>query len=73
MRKFEKEFRADNPQTIGENDKEFDNANYIEWLENKLMESIVNGKTNNCEDCGKVLEAGTVFCSARCRMSYYSD
>lgn len=40
MRKFEKEFRAENPQTVGETDKEFDNANYTEWLEQKVVKFI---------------------------------
>lgn len=34
--KFEKEFRADHPETIGETDKEFDLDNYREWLEKQL-------------------------------------
>lgn len=34
--KFEKEFRADHPETIGETDKEFDLDNYKDWLEQKL-------------------------------------
>lgn len=33
--KFEKEFRNDNPQTIGETDSHFDLHNYNEWLESK--------------------------------------
>lgn len=35
--KFENEFRADNPETIGETDKEFDLDNYKDWLEQKLV------------------------------------
>lgn len=33
---FEKEFRKDYPETIGEMDKEFDHYNYTEWLEKQL-------------------------------------
>ena len=42
MRKFEKEFRAENPQTVGETDREFDNANYTEWLEQKVVKFITS-------------------------------
>jgi len=35
--KFEKEFRADHPETIGETDREFDIDNYKDWLEQKLV------------------------------------
>jgi len=34
--KFEEQFRAENPQTIGEADKHYDLENYKEWLEEKL-------------------------------------
>jgi len=33
---FEKEFRADHPETVGETDKEFDQYNYMLWLERQL-------------------------------------
>ena len=33
--KFEKQFRDENPQTVGETDGYFDLGNYNEWLENK--------------------------------------
>ena len=36
MRKFEKEFRLQHPETIGETDKDFDNYNYTEFLESVL-------------------------------------
>ena len=45
MKKFEEEFRLGHPETKDETDKEFDNANYTEWLEKKLSNSnteIVN-------------------------------
>ncbi len=31
--KYEKEFRAEHPETIGEKDSAFDMHNYYEWLE----------------------------------------
>ena len=39
MKKFEEEFRLGHPETKDETDKEFDNANYTEWLEKKLSNS----------------------------------
>ena len=42
--KYEKEFREAHPETIGETDKQFDQSNYVEWLElyveNKLILSL---------------------------------
>lgn len=43
MWKFEKQFREEKPETIGETDKHFDLDNYKDWLENKL-EKIYNQK-----------------------------
>lgn len=40
--KFEKQFRAENPQTVGETDKHFDLDNYKDWLESKLEWIDVN-------------------------------
>lgn len=37
MYKFEKEFRKEMPQTIGETDSHFDLDNYKDWLEQKLI------------------------------------
>jgi hypothetical protein len=37
--KYEKEFRKDNPETIGETDKHFDLDNYKDWLEVELKEA----------------------------------
>lgn len=34
--KFEKEFRKEHPETLGETDRDFDRANYIDWLEQKI-------------------------------------
>ena len=41
MYKYEKQFRAENPQTIGETDQQFDISNYKDWLERKLEEKEV--------------------------------
>ena len=38
MYKYEKEFRKENPQTIGETDKHFDLDNYKDWLEEQLTD-----------------------------------
>lgn len=38
MYKFEKQFRGENPQTIGETDRHFDLDNYKDWLELKLTQ-----------------------------------
>ena len=37
--KFEKEFRLDKPETIGETDRRFDLDNYKDWLEFQLAEA----------------------------------
>jgi len=38
----------------------------------KLTIPDVSGSNSNkCEECGKELESGTVFCSADCRIHYY--
>lgn len=39
MFRYEKQFRKDNPQTIGETDSIFDLDNYKDWLEEKLEEN----------------------------------
>jgi hypothetical protein len=69
MKKFEKEFRSERPETIGEKDKEFDNQNYIEWLEQKIsvipvVTYCIHEKTefqkircNICLDCGEIIES----------------
>lgn len=36
MYKYEKQFREENPETVGETDKHFDLSNYKDWLESKL-------------------------------------
>ncbi|WP_088656031.1 hypothetical protein [Geofilum rhodophaeum] len=41
MYQFEKQFRLENPQTIGEEDSVFDLENYKDWLEQKLIQSGV--------------------------------
>jgi hypothetical protein len=40
MYKYEKQFRAENPQTIEETDQQFDLSNYKDWLERKLEDAI---------------------------------
>jgi hypothetical protein len=42
--KFEKQFREENPQTIGETDRHFDLDNYKDWLESKLSWICVDEK-----------------------------
>ena len=32
---------------------------------------VSGSDSNKCEECGKELESGTVFCSADCRIHYY--
>jgi ferric-dicitrate binding protein FerR (iron transport regulator) len=41
MYQFEKQFRLENPQTVGETDSHFDLDNYKDWLEQKLIASNV--------------------------------
>ena len=45
MYKYEEQFRAENPQTIGETDKSFDLDNYKDWLEKKL-DAITPNRTS---------------------------
>jgi hypothetical protein len=40
------------------------NDDYVHWLERQV-------KNNTCNECGKELDSGTVFCSYDCRMHYY--
>ena len=40
MFKFEKQFRRDKPETIGETDSIFDLDNYKDWLDEKLQNCI---------------------------------
>jgi len=37
---YEKQFREDNPQTVGEQDPIFDLDNYKDWLEEKLEQNL---------------------------------
>ena len=39
---FRKQYRKECPETIGETDREFDNANYIEWLEKELEATSIS-------------------------------
>jgi len=45
MYKYEEQFRAENPQTIGEIDQQFDLSNYKDWLEKKL-DAITPNRTS---------------------------
>ena len=47
MYKYEKEFREENPQTIGETDRQYDLSNYKDWLERKLEDTIKKLIENN--------------------------
>ena len=40
--KYEKEFRAAHPETVGESDGWFDISNYAEWLEDSFIASEVD-------------------------------
>ncbi len=61
--KFEKQFREDNPQTVGETDKHFDLDNYKDWLDNqhenileqrdKLVEALQNTTIMYKQHCDK--------------------
>ena len=44
MKKFDKAFRRENPQTIGETDSHFDLSNYTEWLERKIIDIDTKNK-----------------------------
>ena len=39
MYQFEKQFRLEKPETIGEEDSVFDLENYKDWIEQKLIQS----------------------------------
>lgn len=40
MWKYEKQFRAEKPETINESDRHFDLDNYKDWLEEKLSNLV---------------------------------
>jgi hypothetical protein len=40
MRQFEKEYRAEMPETIGETDRAFDDQNYSEFLERWIVKLL---------------------------------
>lgn len=61
MLKFEKEFRKEKPETIGETDKHFDLANYAEWLDAKFEKS---------NDCIKTLIDAIEFVSTEYNANY---
>lgn len=35
--------------------------------------NMLADSSNRCNECGKEIESGTVFCSPDCRRHYYSD
>ena len=41
MYRFEKQFRLEKPETVGETDSHFDLDNYKDWLEEKLIQAGV--------------------------------
>ena len=69
MTELYKQFKKEKPETVGETDKEFDQSNYIDWLEAKLqgqtlpLDSLsvssfcrlprINCFSGICETCGK--------------------
>lgn len=48
--KYDKEFRADHPETVGEIDTQFDTSNYVEWLEKKYGELLIEQNAPTLED-----------------------
>lgn len=38
---------------------------------NFVLADVIGSNANKCEECGKELESGTVFCSADCKIHYY--
>ena len=51
MRQFEKEYRAEMPETIGETDRAFDDQNYSEFLERWILKLLATPAVINafCE------------------------
>lgn len=45
-----KEFKHAHPETVGESDKAFDDSNYIDWLENKVLNSDYSKSNQTVED-----------------------
>jgi hypothetical protein len=68
--KYEKEFRADHPETIGETDKELDLDNYKDWAELKIEKlfsmHFVSISLPECTNCGKRMKLAAYQC--RCGM-----
>ena len=64
---FEKEFRADHPETIGETDREFDLYNYLLWLEKQLkncnLQNVSNNEVAVCPRCASKDVIWTVYCN----------
>ena len=43
----------------------------LDFMKTAAVEKL-NKKTNTCDECGKLLENGTVFCSFNCRAQFYN-
>lgn len=56
-----KQFKLENPQTIGETDKIFDDGNYIDWLEQLIIE--------NCIPSDVLIPICPECCSKNCQKS----
>ena len=70
--KFEKTFRTEHPETIGETDKRFDESNYTEWLEKKIVDLQQQVKKLNIDDvstsfyCQQGMGIGGKDCDTQC-------
>ena len=75
--KFEKEFRLDKPETIGETDRHFDLDNYKDWLEYQLAEArkqlslfaVSNNEVAVCDH--KIIKKG--FHKGRCACGLFKE
>ena len=68
MYKYEKEFREENPHTIGETDKQFDLDNDKDWLEEKL-DDITPTRTSIYSM--KLHEVMTITPTSKCAATFY--
>ena len=64
---FREKYRKECPETIGEADIEFDNANYIEWLEKELEATNNSTATiqrwcNTCVNYNDILNYNCKVC-----------
>ena len=56
---------------MSDNMQDYYYSGYLDCYD-MLVEKNIIQKHNHCEECGKELESGTVFCSQNCRMHYYN-